>query len=69
MNESILGNFRSAACWLTIAMALWSLTYYYTYGTTEGSDWIIQDLSVTVSVCPSVFSVLTKKHERFDLLF
>ena len=41
---------RTGACWLTVVMTLWSLSYYYAYGTKEGSAWILEDLTVSVSI-------------------
>lgn len=42
-------HLRTGACCLTMAMTLWSLSYFYVYGTDEGSAWILEDLTVTVS--------------------
>ena len=41
-------DWLALACWLTVAVALWSLTYYFAYGTKEGSAFIIEDLTVPV---------------------
>ncbi|CAB9506527.1 Ferric reduction oxidase [Seminavis robusta] len=46
MGSSTGSHLRTAACWLTVAMTLWSLSYYFAYGTKEGSAWIIEDLTV-----------------------
>jgi hypothetical protein len=45
----IESHLRALASWLTVTMALWSMVYYYGYGTQEGSDWILGDLTVPVS--------------------
>ena len=44
---------RATACFLTVAASLWSLSYYFAYGTGEGSAFIIEDLTVPVSHCDS----------------
>ena len=48
--------FRVGSYWLTVITSLWTLGYFYAYGTERGGEWLREDLAAAVSSHRSCFS-------------